>query len=463
MSIAFDMTVDVLVVGAGGCGLVAAVAAAGDGANVAILEKNTRFMGNTVLSSGSIPGAGSRMQRAAGIDDCADRFIDDLFTVSGSHDGDHLTHRLAEVSAELVEWLIDEARVALTLVETYRHVGHSVPRLHAPPSRRGADLVADLEREVQRRDIPIAYGQPVVNLMYEEGRVVGVETCDATQQTSRIGAGAVILASNGFGGSPDLLARFCPDAAKATYAGATGSTGEALAWGLALGAGTGNLTAYQGHAGLAARSGNLVTWTVIERGGVIVDGRGQRFGNETIGYSAFAAKEIAASGPLYMVYDARIEADVSAGQPEFAEIAKMGDAIAADDANALAGEIGVPAEALTATLREAKDAATNGDDRFGRSAWGFGPLVAPYRATRITPALFHTQGGLMVDADARVLRTDGQAIPGLYAGGGAAAGISGRDGGNGYVSGNGLLSALGLGYLAGRAAARETAHAAAAE
>jgi fumarate reductase flavoprotein subunit len=67
---------------------------------------------------------------------------------------------------------------------------------------------------------------------------------------------------------------------------------------------------------------------------------------------------------------------------------------------------------------------------------------------KVTGALFHTQGGLLVDGHARVLR-DGRPIPGLYAAGGAAAGISGH-GADGYLAGNGLLSALGLGYLAGR-------------
>ncbi|WP_226575594.1 FAD-dependent oxidoreductase [Acuticoccus sediminis] len=460
---AFDIEIDVLVVGAGGCGLVAAIAAEAGGASVAVVEKLTRLAGNTLLSSGSIPGAGTRLQAEAGVEDGPERFIADLLAVSGPHEAEHLTRRLAATSAELVEWLIDEAHVTLTLVGTYRHVGHSVTRLHAPPSRRGADLVADLEREASARGIPVALGQPATSLILRGGRVVGVVTRDAEGRESRIGAGAVILASNGFGGAPDLVAAHCPEARGTTYAGAPGSTGEALAWGLELGAATGNLGAYQGHAGLARRSGALVTWTVIERGGIIVDRNGRRIGDETLGYSAFAGVEAAADAPLYMIYDARIEADVASGQPEFAEIAEMGDAAAGADAADLADAIGVHADALGATLADAANAAAGGEDAFGRTAWGFGPLGAPLRATEITPGLFHTQGGLMIDDDARVLRPDGSAIAGLFAGGGAAAGISGRAGGRGYVSGNGLLSALGLGYIAGRAAARDTAAKRAAE
>jgi len=458
----FDMEIDVLVIGAGGCGLVAAIAADAAGASVAVLEKQSRLAGNTALSSGSIPGAGTRLQAEAGVHDGAELYTSDLLRVSGPHEAEPLAARLAALSAGLVEWLIDEAHVTLTLVTGYRHVGHSVTRLHAPPSRTGQALMDDLEAEVNRRGIPLALGQPVVELIVRDGRVIGAVTRDRDGDT-RIGARAVVLATNGFGGAPDLVAAHCSGAAGATYAGAMGSTGEALRWGLALGARTANLGAYQGHAGLAARSGALVTWTVIERGGLIVDRHGQRIGDETLGYSAFAAIELAAEGPLHMIYDARIEADVAAGQPEFAEIAKMGDAIAAENASGLADRIGVPAEALARTLAEAGTAAGGGADTFGRTAWGLGALSAPYRATRITPALFHTQGGLAVDDAARVLGRDGQPIPGLYAGGGAAAGISGRAGGDGYVSGNGLLSALGLGLVAGRSAATDAARSGAAD
>jgi fumarate reductase flavoprotein subunit len=448
-----DIEVDVLVVGAGGCGLVAAIAADEAGASVAILEKQTRLAGNTALSSGSIPGAGTRLQAAAGVTDSPDLFIDDLMRISGRHEAEHLTERLAHLSAELVEWLIDEAHVSLSLVSGYRHVGHSVTRLHAPPSRQGADLLADLEKEAVRRDIPVALGQPVTELLVGNGRIAGALARDAQGRETRIAARAVILATNGFGAARDLIAEHCPEAANAPYGGATGSTGDALRWGLMLGAKTANMGAFQGHAGLAQRSGALVTWTVIERGGIVIDRHGTRFGDETLGYSAFAALELAADEPLHMIYDARIEEDVAAGQPEFAEIARMGDAIGADDAHALAGRLDLPRATLEQTLSQVAQAAAGDRDPHGRTAWGLGALQAPYRATRVTPALFHTQGGLAVNTEAQVLGQDGHVIPGLYAGGGAAAGISGRTGGDGYVSGNGLLSALGLGLLAGRSAA----------
>jgi fumarate reductase flavoprotein subunit len=262
----------------------------------------------------------------------------------------------------------------------------------------------------------------------------------------------VILASNGFGANRSLLARLCPLAVAAQYAGARGSEGEALGWGQDLRAATGNTAAFQGHAALATRNGALVTWTVVERGAVIVDRDGRRIADETIGYSAFAARELAAEGPFHMIYDTRIAGDVRAGQPTFGEVCQPGVMIVAETLEDLAARLDLDASALVETVAGARQAAEGGDDVFARRDWGLGPLVPPYCATRIEPALFHTQGGLMIDSQARVLREDGSVIEGLFAGGGAAVGISGRSGSDGYTSGNGLLSALGLGYIAGRTA-----------
>jgi fumarate reductase flavoprotein subunit len=132
----------------------------------------------------------------------------------------------------------------------------------------------------------------------------------------------------------------------------------------------------------------------------------------------------------------------------------------AETPDGLAEAIGCEPSTLRATL-DASAAAARGDaeDEFGRTDFGYGPLGRPLCAVRSQPALFHTQGGVRVDADARVLRTDGTPIEGLYAGGGVAAGISGQNGGAGYSSGNGLLAALGLGRLAGTHAGLRARHA----
>ncbi|MCC7426921.1 MAG: FAD-dependent oxidoreductase [Alphaproteobacteria bacterium] len=455
MTTNWDAEVDVLVVGAGGCGLVAALRAHEAGASVAVVEKLERLAGNSMLSTGSIPAANTRFQREAGIQDDPDRFAADVLRISGPHDAEHLVRALARISASLVEWLVDRADVRMTLITAYKHIGHTVERLHAPPSRRGRDLMADLMRTCEARGVPVAFGSPATALVTDDaGAVIGAETGGARSERSRIRAGAVILACNGFGAARDLVARFCPDMQGASYFGALGSEGEAVRWGENLGAQFGNMAAYQAHSAIAQPHGSLVTWTVIEKGGVIVNAKGARFGDESLGYSAFAAYEARENGPVYALYDAKVRDFTAAKQEEFAELVAHGGCIEGATAEDVAARWGFDPATLRATLAEIEAAAASGQpDRFGRSNWGLGPLARPFMVTRVGPALFHTQGGPMVDERGRVLRKDGSAIPGLYAGGGAAVGISGRAGGAGYVSGNGLLTACGLGWIAGRDAA----------
>jgi fumarate reductase flavoprotein subunit len=450
--------VDVLVIGAGACGLVAAIAAHDAGADVAVIEKLDRPGGNSALSTGSVPAAGTRFQRDAGIADSPERFIDDLMRTGGPTDCPHLVRRLVETSAATVEWLTDCVGARLELVTAYKHVGHSVPRLHAPASRRGRDLVDDLLAAVERRGIPLAVGNGATALVADaNGGVIGADI-DANGERQRIIARKIVLAVNGFAGNRDLVARFCPEIGGAQYFGARGSTGEAVLWGQVLGAELGNIGAYQGYAAVCDPHGSLLSWTTIEKGGILVNGTGRRFGDESAGYSGYTPNVMAQGGPCFAIFDQKIF-EVAALEEEFVELANYGGIKMADAAAALANLHGLDPVTVASTI-EAYNKAARGDapDAFGRRDFALAPFAGALYICRVVPGLFHTQGGLMVDGDGRVLRPNGRPIVNLFAGGGAAAGLSGRTGAGGYASGNGLLSAIGLGRLAGMAAAREVAN-----
>lgn len=303
--------------GAGACGLAAALRAAEGGASVAVVEKLDRLMGNTSVSSGSVPGAGTRFQRAAGIEDGPEAFLEDLLRISGPHEAEALARRLADISAPLIEWLVDHAGLEMTLITAYRHIGHRVARLHEPPSRRGRDLLEGLYGAAQRAGVTVAFRSPARSLIEDGAGGVAGAVLDTG---SRIGAGAVILACNGFGADQELLERFCPDIAGALYFGAPGSQDEALRWGEAFGPAVANLGAYQAHASVAEPHAALVAWTVVEKGGLIVDATGLCFGDETLGYSAFAALETARPAPRYAIYDRRVRDFTASRQEEFAEL-----------------------------------------------------------------------------------------------------------------------------------------------
>jgi fumarate reductase flavoprotein subunit len=452
----WDMEVDVLVIGAGGCGLTAAIAAHDEGAQVAIVEKRDQPGGNTSLSTGSIPGAGSRFQKAAQIQDSPEVMMADLARVAGSHDLSDVSDMLARISAELCEWLVDCVPARMSLITDYCHVGHTVPRLHAPASRRGQDLMDDLLAGVQRRDIPLAVGNPVQSLLTSpQGEVIGALIGGKGVESTRIKAQKVILACNGFAANRDLVKEFCPEIAGAEYFGALGSQGEAVQWGRELGAGFANMAAYQGYAAVAYPHGSLLSWTTLEKGGILVNADGERFGNEDLGYSGYARMVLAQHREVFAIFDDRIKA-IADKEDEFRELVDLGGIKSASTVAELASLFKLPADALTRTLDTYNQAAAGKvKDTFVRSKFGLAPLQSTYWICRVTPGLFHTQGGLAIDTSAHVLKRDGSRIPNLFAGGGAAGGISGKSGAMGYASGNGLLTAIGLGYLGGRAAAKE--------
>jgi len=443
---------DLLVIGAGACGLAGAIAAYDAGGSVAILESRDRPGGNSALSTGSIPGAGSKYQQAAGIVDSPQKMVEDLIRVAGHHDADDLTRMVAEECGPLCEWLIEDLGARMELITAYRHIGHSVERLHAPRSRRGQDLVDDLLRFVADRDIPIAVGNRAESLLIGDGKVAG-----AMVNGEPVAARKVLLATNGFAANKDLVAEYCPEIAIAEYFGALGSTGDAIRWGRELGAAFGNMGAYQGYAAVAYPQGQLLSWTTLEKGGVLVGKTGQRFGNEDLGYSGFASHVLSQGEFAWAIYDSRIH-QIAEAEEEYAEMAAMGAVTWGDTAAALAGKIGVDASGLETTIEAYNRAAAGGgDDDFGRRAFALAPLQAPFAGVKVKPGLFHTQGGLLVDANARVRKQSGGTVPNLFAGGGAAAGISGRAGALGYASGNGLITALVLGRKAGLTAMQEIA------
>lgn len=446
-SVAFEAAADVVVVGAGAAGLVAALSAAERGASVAVLEGDRLPRGSTALSAGLIPAAGTRFQRRKGIEDTPERFAADIMAKArGAADPAVLAAVTAAIGPAL-EWLADRHGLPFDVVTDFRYPGHSAHRMHALPSRSGAELMDRLLAAAERAQIAVLTEARVTTLFAEPGgRVRGVAAARPGGEEG-IGAGAVVLASSGYGGNRDLVRRHIPGLAEALWFGHSGNTGDALVWGEALGAAVAHLPGHQGHGSVAHPHGILITWAVITEGGFQVNTKGERFSNETEGYSEQAERVLAQPGSVaWDVFDARIAA-VARQFEDFRAAEAVGAVLTAPTLASLAALMRVPAEAL-----EAEAAAARGRDRFGRDWSSTTPLAPPFHAVRVTGALFHTQGGLVVGPDARVRRQDGSALPNLFAAGGAAAGLSGPEA-SGYLSGNGLLTAVALGRIAGIAAA----------
>jgi fumarate reductase flavoprotein subunit len=453
----WDAETDVLVIGGGGGGLVAAISASERDVTVALIEKTGQLGGNTALSSGSVPGAGTRFQQEAGIEDSPELMAADLMRRTNGTAPEHLVHLLARESAPLVEWLVDEIGVPLKLVADLKKVGHSVPRTHVPPGRQGTTLVETLEQAAIERDVFITPGNPAKQLITDaKDAVIGaVVQSGGSKKEYRVSARKVILACNGFGANREMLRRFIPEIADIPYFGHEENTGEGIQWGMELGARLCNMQSYQGHASVSHPFGALMSWTAMEQGGFLVDQAGLRFVDENLGYSACAANVLQQPEHIaYAVIDARTHDYMTESVPDFVDILEHGGVKTADDIRDVAKACGIDSEKLAATLASFNEAARTGNDTFGREDFGHAPLEAPYSIIKVTAGLFHTQGGLEVNGNAQPICNDDSVIKNLYAVGGVAVGVSGADNGKGYCSANGLLAALGLGRVAGRHAAK---------
>jgi fumarate reductase flavoprotein subunit len=400
-----------------------------------------------------IPAAGTDEQAAAGIDDSPQRFADDILAKTKGKTDAAMALRLAEESADTVAWLRDTHAVPLTLVDGFLYPGHSARRMYGTPGRSGAQLMAAMESAAEQAGVLVLTDASVERLHTAAQAITGVRIRRPDGALEDIGCEALILACSGFGGNAALIDKWIPEMAGAVFHGHPGNKGDALAWGEALGAATADLSAYQGHGGLAAGHGVPILWPLIMEGGFQVNSLGQRFSNEAAGYSEQAAKVNAQPGHVaWSIFDDRLH-QLMCQFEDYRDALEAGAVLEAQDEAALAAMTGLPPDALLATLADVRAMVGGASDPFGRDFTGKPILSAPYRAAKVTGALFHTQGGLVVDADARVLAPDATPLSNLFAGGGAARGISGP-GADGYLAGNGLLTATTLGKLAGRAAAR---------
>ena len=453
---------DLVVAGAGG-GLAAALRAAQLGLSVLVVEANEHFRrgNNTAMSTAMIPGAGTSWQAAAGISDSPEQFQADIMAKTGGTADPELVKTLAGVSGRLLEWMGTDLSLPLDVVTDFEYPGHSVHRCHTIPGRIGIALLDSLLDRVAAEDLIDLYVPArLTGVTVQDGAVTGV-TVQTPDGPEEIPTRAVLLATNGFGNNRELVEKHLPEIAGAQYYGSEESRGDALRIGTELGADTAYLDAYQGHAALAMPSATLAGWATVMHGGYLVNGDGERFGDETTGYSEYAVESLRhAGGKAWIILDRRIFEACQSFQ-DFRDTVESGGLKWGADADALAAATGIDAAGLRHTVDTVSGVAGgNGQDPYGRTFWE-APLEGELGAVAVEPALFHTQGGLRVNGNAAVVRPDGTPIPGLYASGGAANGISGH-GAGGYLAGNGLLPALGLALLAAEHAAEVHATGAAA-
>jgi len=483
---------DVVVVGAGGAGMTAAITAADEGATVVIVESQAMVGGNSIRSTGGMNAAATEYQQsntfeqAAGVEkmlasaeNYADNAaitelaaivaqqwadyqanpegyfdsvelmqLDTLIGGKGLNDPE-LVKTLCENTADAIEWLT-ENDIILHNVASFG--GASVKRIHRPVNDEGkvvsvgAYVVPRLEQNCNDRGIQIILNTTVDTIIMDNGVAVGVSGVDANGDTVTVNAKAVILATGGFGANLDMVVSYKPSLAGFVTTNAAGIQGQGLVMAQAVGAGTVDLDQIQIHPTVVQTNGALITEGLRGDGAILVNINGERFIDEVGTRDVVSAAEIAQPESYsYLIVDQRM---VDASSVIQGYINK-GYTVSGETYEALADALGMDAATFANTMETWNGyVAEKNDPDFGRVSFANPLDTAPYYAIKVTAGIHHCMGGIKIDSAAEVLTDAGDVIPGLFAAGEVTGGVHGGN----RLGGNAVADFTVFGRIAGASA-----------
>ena len=448
-----DGSCDIVIVGAGGAGLSAAVAAAEtDGSlKIIVLEKQGIIGGNTNNSTGGINAAETDIQKGLGIEDSKKLFYDDTMKGGKYENIPSLVQNFVEHAPVTISWLTG---LGADLSDVGLMGGSSVKRTHRPQggSAIGPHLMKVLNDASSKKNIEIRTSNKVLDLLSAvEGSVIGVKVQNANGSTYQLTAKAVIIATGGFGANLEMVTGLQPSLKGFATLNHPGATGDAFGWVTAIGGATIQMANIQIHPTAEATNHILITEAVRGNGAILVNHESKRFCNEMDTRDVVSAAILAQTkGEAFLIFDQGVRKSLASIETYANQhLLKEGNTIAE-----LADAIGIPAADLDATLNRYNTQQKAGtDEDFGRSAAQMTAALetAPYYAVCVTPAIHHTMGGLSVNTDTQVLKADGTPISGLYAAGEVTGGLHGAN----RLGGNGVADIVVNGRLAGIAAAKK--------
>lgn len=424
---------DLIVIGAGGAGMTAAISAHDGGARVVLLEKMAVAGGNTCFAEGGMNACCTKLQEEEGVEDSVELFASDTF--KGGHElgNKELIRFMCENSNAAIERLAERG-MHLTKISTSG--GASVPRIHRPEdgSAVGKYLVKHMCERCADRGVDAVTHMAVQEILMDgDGRIAGVRALD--DRSGRLvdyHAPAIVIAAGGFGANHEMLAQYRPELREAVTTNQPGAQGDGILLGQAAGADTVDIEQIQVHPTVEQSTSILLSEGIRGDGAVLVNAEGNRFTDELLTRDVVSAAEWAQPGGwAYAVFDQHVYDDNKSIKEKFE---KKGLLLTADTIEDLAAQMEISsADNFIAAIETYNKAIADGaDDPFGR--WkSRNPLVnAPFHAIKVAPGIHHTMGGLRIDVDAQVLDAAGEPIPGLFAAGEVTGGIHGgnRLGGN---------------------------------
>ena len=491
-----DSTVeaDVVVVGAGGAGMTAAITAAAEGKSVVILESQSMVGGNSVRATGGMNAGKTVYQdenefgESAGVEKtlktAAEKYADnetitalaktvseqwaeyqknptgyfdsvelmELDTMIGGKgiNDPALVETLCSNSADAIDWL-DEHGITLHSVSSFG--GASVKRIHRPVDAEGKTvsvgsyMIPLLEENCEKAGVQILLNTTANEILTDaNGAAAGIKATGSTGETVTVNAKAVVLTTGGFGANLDMVVEYKPELKGFMTTNAAGAQGQGIEMATAIGAGTVDMDQIQIHPTVEANTAALITEGLRGDGAVLINAEGKRFIDEVGTRDVVSAAEIAQTGSYsWLVVD---QAMVDASSVIQGYI-KKGYTVTGETYEELGKAMGVDAAAFAETMEkwngyvEAKN-----DPDFGRTSFANPLNTAPYYAVKVTAGVHHTMGGLKINANTEVLNEKGEVIPGLFAAGEVTGGVHGAN----RLGGNAVADFTVFGRIAGAAA-----------
>ena len=491
-----DSTVDadVVVVGAGGAGMTAAITAAAEGKSVVILESQSMVGGNSVRATGGMNAGKTVYQdenefgESAGVEKtlktAAEKYADnetitalaktvseqwaayqanptgyfdsvelmELDTMIGGKgiNDPELVETLCANSADAIDWL-DEHGITLHDVSSFG--GASVKRIHRPVNAEGKTvsvgsyMIPLLEENCKKAGVQILLNTTANEILTDaNGAAAGIKATGSTGETVTVNAKAVVLTTGGFGANLDMVVKYKPELKGFMTTNAAGIQGQGIEMAEAIGAATVDMDQIQIHPTVEANTAALITEGLRGDGAVLINAEGKRFIDEVGTRDVVSAAEIAQTGSYsWLVVD---QAMVDASSVIQGYI-KKGYTVTGATYEELGKAMGVDAAAFAETMEkwngyvEAKN-----DPDFGRTSFANPLNTAPYYAVKVTAGVHHTMGGLKINANTEVLNEKGEVIPGLFAAGEVTGGVHGAN----RLGGNAVADFTVFGRIAGAAA-----------
>ena len=490
---------DIVIVGAGGAGMTAAITAANEGKNVVVLESQPMVGGNSVRATGGMNAGDTVYQdenefgESAGVEKtlktAADKYADnetitalaktvseqwaayqanpvgyfdsvelmELDTMIGGKgiNDPALVQTLCANSADAIDWL-DEHGITLHSVSSFG--GASVKRIHRPVDAEGKTvsvgsyMIPLLQENCEKAGVQIMLNTTANEILTDaNGAAVGVKATGASGETVTVNAKAVVLATGGFGANLDMVVKYKPELKGFMTTNAPGIQGQGIEMAQAIGAATVDMDQIQIHPTVEANTAALITEGLRGDGAILVNAEGKRFIDEVGTRDVVSAAEIAQTGSYSWLVVDQAMADASSVIQGYI---KKGYTVEGATYEELAKAMGVDEAAFAQTMADWNSCVeAKSDAEFGRTSFANKLDTAPYYAIKVTAGVHHTMGGLKINTNTEVLKADGSVIPGLFAAGEVTGGVHGAN----RLGGNAVADFTVFGRIAGAAASKYAA------